>query len=113
MLLPSAVLAYREEQQADRNELRERHHDAGDEYQQSDIPVPRAPELENPAENGAVRLAQQSAGVHHRQEVRGNIKDHTRNQPSERHLYAEGCAMLDSTLTTRTAPVGPEGRAAH
>jgi len=30
------------------------HRNAGNEYQQGDIPIPRAPELENPTENGAV-----------------------------------------------------------
>src|SRR5271170_973135 len=105
MLLPSAVLAYREEEQADRNELREWHRNAGNESQEGDIPVPRAPELQNAAENGAVRFAQQSAGVHHGQQVRGNVKDDTCNQPGKRHLGAEGCAMLDSTLAARTAPI--------
>src|SRR5882762_10982832 len=113
MLLPSAVLAYREEQQADCDKLRERHRNAGNEYQQGDIPVPRAPELENPAENGAVRLAQQSADVHHGQQVRGNVKDHTCNQPGERHLGAERRAMLDATLAARTARIHPERYAGH
>src|ERR1700722_9580309 len=108
MLLPPAVLAYREKQQAYCDKLREWDRNAGNEYQQGDIPVPRAPELENPAENGAVFLAQQSAGVHHGQQVRGNVKDDTCNQPGKRHLGAEGDPMLDSTSAARTAPIYPE-----
>src|SRR5271168_5258503 len=104
MLLPSAVLAYREKQQADCDELREWHRNAGNEYQQGDIPVPRAPEFENPAENGAVLLAHQSAGVHHGQQVRGYVKDDTCNQPGKRYLGAEWRAMLDATVAARTAP---------
>src|SRR5258708_20826037 len=103
MLLPPAVLAHREKQQADCDEFRERHRNAGDEYQQSDIPVPRAPELENPAENGAVRLAQQSARVHHGQQVRWNVKDDTCNQQGERHFGAERRAMLDATVAASIA----------
>src|SRR5580704_13689295 len=113
MLVPSAVPAYREEQQADGDKLRERHRNAGNEYQQGDIPVPRAPELENPAENGAVRFAQQSAGVHHRQKVRGNVKDDTCNQPGKGQLGAEGRAMLDSTSAARAAPIYLERRTGH
>src|ERR1700722_14034642 len=105
MLLPPAFVAYREEQKADGDELREWHCNAGNEYQQGDIPVPRLPELEYTAQNGAVRLAQQSAGVHHGQQVRGNVKDDTCNQPGKRHLGAEGRAMLDSTFAARTAPI--------
>src|ERR1700676_5019488 len=108
MLLPSAVLAYREEQQADCDKLREWHRNAGNAYQQGDIPVPRAPELENPAENGAVRLAQQSAGVHHGQQVRGYVKDDTCNQPGKRHLGAKRRAVLDSTFAAPTAPTRRE-----
>src|SRR5277367_5115179 len=108
MWLPAAVLAYREEQQPDRDKLREWHRNAGGEYQQGDVPVPRAPELENPAEYGAVRLAQQSAGVHHGQQVRGNVEDDACNQPRKRHLGAEGRALLDSTLTAWTTPIDSE-----
>src|ERR1700730_1209988 len=107
MLLPAAVLAHRKKKQADADELREWHSNAGNEYQQGDIPVPRAPELENSAENGAIRLAQQSAGVHHGQQVRRNVKDDPCNQPGKRHLGAEGRAMLDSTLAARAAPISP------
>src|ERR1700723_648639 len=105
MLLPSAVLAYGEEQQADGDKLRERHRNAGNEYQQGDIPVPRAPELENPAKDGAVRLAQQSTRVHHGQQVRGNVEDDTCNQKGKRHFSAEGRAMLDPTSAARTTPI--------
>src|SRR5580693_3494276 len=101
MLLPSAVLAYREYQQADGDKLREWHRYAGNEYQQSDIPVPRAPELENPADNRAVLIAQQSAGVNHRQKVRWNIQNDSCHQPRKCHLRAEGRAMLNSTLAAR------------
>jgi len=46
--------------------------------------------------------------VYHGQQVRGNVKDDSCNQPGKRHLGAEGRAMLDSTLTARTAPIYPE-----
>src|SRR5271156_39987 len=108
MLLPAAVLAHRENQQTDGDKLREWHRNAGNEYQQGDIPVPRAPELENPAEDGAVLVAEQSAGVDHGQDVGRNVQNDSRNQPGERHLGAERRAMLDSTLAARTTLTYPE-----
>src|SRR5277367_5627923 len=113
MWLPAAVLAYREEQQPDRDKLREWHRNAGGEYQQGDVPVPRAPELENPAKNGAVLLAQQSAGVHHGQQVRRNVKDDAGDQPGKRHLGAQRRAMLDSAVAARTAPIHLQRSAGH
>jgi len=110
-LFPSSAFVHREEQQADRDELGEWNRNTCDEYQQCDVPIPGAPELQDSAKNCTVLLTEQSAGVYDRQEVRRNVQDHARDEPRERPLGAGGCAVRDAAQTARAAPICTEGYA--
>ncbi len=105
------------EYHAERNDLQQRHDDAGNENQHGDRPGAGVQQCQNPAHDRVPFLIEQGVGVHHRQQVGGYVQDWRRKAAERRSEPGYGACVdadaHDISDSVDTGPASPRTVARH